>query len=72
MGAEHARRRSPEGYPASLPLMRWGMDVVFPPWAGWDVHQKRSTACRVSPDPTGQDADGVLEVQDFGTVPSEC
>jgi hypothetical protein len=62
------RRLSPEGYPTSLPLMRCVMDVVFPHCAGLDVHKKRITACRVSPDPTGQDADGVLEVQDFGTL----
>jgi len=47
------------------------MDVVFPHCAGLDVHKKRITACRVSPDPTGQDADGVLEVQDFGTLTIE-
>jgi len=47
------------------------MDVVFPHWAGLDVHKKRITACRVSPDPTGQDADGVMEVQDFGTLTLE-
>jgi hypothetical protein len=47
------------------------MDVVLPHCAGWDVHQKRITACRVSPDPTGQDANGVLEVQDFGTLTIE-
>jgi hypothetical protein len=44
------------------------MDVVFPHCAGWDVHQKRITACRVAPDPTGLEADGLMEVQDFGTV----
>ena len=44
------------------------MDVVFPYCAGWEVHKKRITACRVSPDPTGQNADGVMDVQDFGTL----
>ena len=47
------------------------MDVVFPHCAGLDVHKKRITACRVSPDPTGQHADGVMEVQDFGTLTIE-
>src|SRR5919108_3900370 len=65
------RRLSPEGYPTSLPLMRCVMDVVFPHCAGLDVHKKRITACRVSPDPTGQHADGVMEVRDFGTLTIE-
>ena len=47
------------------------MDVVFPHCAGLDVHKKRITACRVSPDPTGQNADGVMEVRDFGTLTIE-
>ena len=47
------------------------MDVVFPHCAGLDVHKKRITACRVSPDPTGQHADGVMDVQDFGTLTIE-
>ena len=29
------------------------MAVVLPPCAGWAVHKKRLTACRVSPAPTG-------------------
>ena len=44
------------------------MDVVFTHCAGLDVHKKRITACRVSPDPTGQEADGLMDVQDFGTL----
>ena len=47
------------------------MDVVFPHCAGLDVHKKRITACRVSPDPTGQEADGVMDVPDFGTFTIE-
>jgi len=47
------------------------MDVVFPYCAGLDVHKKRITACRVSPDPTGQNADGVMDVRDFGTLTIE-
>jgi transposase len=33
-----------------------------------DVHKKRVTACRVTPDPTGQQADGLLELPEFGTM----
>jgi transposase len=47
------------------------MDVVFTHCAGLDVHKKRITACRVSPDPTGQEADGLMDVQDFGTLTIE-
>jgi len=38
------------------------MDVIFTHGAGLDVHQKRITACRVSPDPTGPQAEGLLEL----------
>ena len=65
------RRLSPAGYPTSLQLVRCVMDVVFPHCAGLDVHKKRITACRVSPEPTAQDADGVMEVRDFGTLKIE-
>jgi hypothetical protein len=65
------RRLSSDGYPTSLQLVRCVMDVVFPHCAGLDVHKKRITACRVSPDPTGQNADGVMDVQDFGTLTIE-
>jgi transposase len=44
------------------------MDVIFTHCAGLDVHKKRVTACRVIPDPTGQQAEGVTEVKDFGTM----
>ncbi len=43
------------------------MDVVFPHCAGLDVRKKRITACRGSPDPTGQEADRCRDVQDCGT-----
>jgi transposase len=33
-----------------------------------DVHQKTVMACRVTPDPLGQQADGLMEVQEFGTL----
>jgi transposase len=47
------------------------MDIIFSHCAGLDVHKKRITACRVTPDPTGQQADGLLELQDFGTMTAD-
>ena len=44
------------------------MDVVFTHGAGLDVHQQTVMACRVTPDATGQQADGLLEVQELGTL----
>src|SRR5438132_3013253 len=44
------------------------MDVVFPRCAGLGVHKKRITACRIVPDPTGQKAEGITELQPFGTM----
>jgi transposase len=44
------------------------MDVVFTQCAGLDVHQKTVMACRVTPDPTEQQADGLVEVKEFGTL----
>jgi hypothetical protein len=43
------------------------MDVILTPCAGLDVHKKRLTACRIMPDPTGQEVEGLAEVQTFGT-----
>jgi transposase len=47
------------------------MDVIFTYCAGLDVHKKRITACRVTPDPTGQQADGLLDLQEFGTLTAD-
>jgi transposase len=47
------------------------MDVVFTHCAGLDVHKKSITACRIVPDPTGLDAEGVAELQTFGTMTIE-
>ena len=44
------------------------MDVVFTHCAGLDVHKKTVMACRVTPDPLGQQADGLMEVKEFGTL----
>jgi transposase len=47
------------------------MDVVFTHGAGLDVHKKTVTACRVTPDPSGQQADGILELRVFGTMTAD-
>jgi transposase len=47
------------------------MDVVFTHCAGLDVHKKTVIACRVTPDPTGHQADGIIELQEFGTMPRD-
>jgi transposase len=47
------------------------MEVIFTHCAGVDVHKKRITACRVLLDPTGQQADGLMELNDLGAVTSE-
>ena len=44
------------------------MDVIFTHGAGLDVHQKTVMACRVTPDPTGQRPDGLMEVRECGTL----
>jgi transposase len=47
------------------------VDVVFTHGAGLDVQKKTVMACRVTPDPTGQQADGIMEVKEFGTLTSD-
>jgi transposase len=44
------------------------MEVIFTRCAGLDVHKKTVMACRITPDPTGQQADGVIELKEFGTM----
>lgn len=44
------------------------MDVMFPQCAGLDGHKKSITACRMVPDPTGQEAEGSTELKTFGTL----
>jgi transposase len=44
------------------------MDVVFTHCAGLDVHKKTVMACRVTPDPLGEQTDGLMEVKEFGTL----
>jgi transposase len=43
------------------------MDVGFTRCAGLDVHKKSITACRIVPDPTGQEAERLAELRTFGT-----
>jgi transposase len=47
------------------------MDVVFTRCAGLDVHQKSMTACRLVPDPTGQEGEGIAALKTFGTMTRE-
>lgn len=47
------------------------MDVVFSHCTGLDVHKKTVMACRATPDPSGQQADGVMEVKAFGTMTAQ-
>jgi transposase len=47
------------------------MDVIFTHGAGLDVQKKTVMACRVTPDPTGQQVDGLMELQEFGTMTVE-
>ena len=44
------------------------MDVTFTHCAGLDVHKKTVMACRVTPDPTGEHADGIMELKEFGAM----
>ena len=47
------------------------MDVVYTHCAGLDVHKKSVTACRIIPDPTGQDPEGCVALRQFGTFTLE-
>ena len=47
------------------------MDVGLSHCAGLDVHKKRVTACRLIPAPTGQQAEGMAELQTFSTMTRE-
>ena len=44
------------------------MDVIFTHCAGLDVPKKTVMACRVTPDPTGRQADGIMELKTWGTM----
>src|SRR6185295_14042816 len=47
------------------------MDVMFMRCAGPDVHKRSVTAGRITPDPTGQEVDGQMEVQTFSPLTIE-
>lgn len=47
------------------------MEVIFTPCAGLEVHQKTVLACRVTPDPTGQQVDGLMELKEVGTLTAD-
>jgi transposase len=42
------------------------MDVMFTHGAGLDGHKKTVMACRVTPDPTGAQAEGIMALREFG------
>jgi hypothetical protein len=44
------------------------MDVIFTHCAGLDVHKKSVAACRITPDATGQQVEGLVELKEFGTM----
>jgi transposase len=44
------------------------VDVLFTHGAGLDGQKKTVMACRVTPDPSGQPADGIMERQEVGTM----
>jgi transposase len=44
------------------------MDVMCTHGAGLDVHTKTVTACRVTPDPTGREAHGIVELRVLRTM----
>jgi hypothetical protein len=47
------------------------MDVLYTHCAGLDDHKKQLPACRWVPDPTGQCAEGLTEIETFGTMTIE-
>ena len=47
------------------------MNVVLTHCAALDVHKKTVMVCRMTPDLTGQQVDGLMEVQEFGTLMRE-
>ena len=42
--------------------------MMFTHGAGLDVHKKTVMACRVTPDPSGEQADGIMELKEFGAM----
>jgi transposase len=44
------------------------MDLMYTHCAALEVHKKQLTACRITPDPPGGQVDGVIEIQELGTM----
>jgi transposase len=44
------------------------MDVMFTHCAGLDVHKKTVMACRVTPDPSVEQADGIMGLKACGAM----
>jgi hypothetical protein len=44
------------------------MEVIFPHGAGLDVQKQTVMACRMTPDATGQQVEGLVELKEFGTM----
>ena len=44
------------------------MDVIFTHGAGLDVQKQSMIACRITPDPSGRQAEGGMELKEFGTM----
>jgi hypothetical protein len=62
------RRRVSSRAPGRQPLGKGGMDGVFPHGAGVDGHQQTVRACRGTPEPLGQQADGRMEGLEGGPL----
>jgi transposase len=44
------------------------MEAIFTHGAGLDVHTESIATCRITPEPTSQQADGLVELKDVGTM----
>ena len=44
------------------------MDVIFTHGAGLDVYKKSVMACRMTPDPTGQQLEALVEIKAYSTL----
>jgi transposase len=63
--------RSSTGSGQPSALRRCPLDVGFTPGAGLDGQKKTVRAWRVTPAPTGQQAEGIIELKAFGTLTGE-
>jgi len=66
---EHARESLSSGVSRQPPYQwRCPLDVICTHCAGLEVPKQTVMACRVTPEPTGQQADGLMEGREFGTL----